>query len=128
MARKSLPDHEGRMPDHPRYGNPSDPTEEVERVRAAYESFDKWQRKYGGEFSGSVSMSVGDGKVYTVPVGDREIAQKVVSRPIAYTTPVARALPEPAEAAPEPPPIPVTAPQSCLARLLNRIKGAFRWT
>lgn len=99
MAQKSMPDHAGRMPDHPRYGNPSDPAEEVQRIRRAYQNIENWQDQYG-EFSGGVSMQYGSGKVYEVPIGDPEIAAKIVSRPIA-SQPV-KALPEPAESAPEP--------------------------
>jgi hypothetical protein len=126
MARKSHPDHAGRMPDHPRYGNPSDEAEEAGRIGKAYENVDKWQRKYGAEFSGGVSMSYGDGPVYNVPIGDREIGQKIVGRPISQQ-PKPMALPEPAESAPEPE-IAVELPprQSWLARLFTRIKGVFQ--
>lgn len=127
MTRNSLPDHAGRMPDHPRYGNPSAPAEEAERVGKARDNLVEWQRKTGAEFSGGVSMSYGDGPTYKVPIGDREIAQKIVSRPLPPKPPT-RALPEPAEAAPEPPPVTVSPPRSWFVRLIIRIKGAFRWT
>jgi len=65
-----------------RRGNPSDPDEEAERVRKAYENVENWGKKYGAEFSGDVSMQMGSGKKYMVPIGDREIAQKIVSRPL----------------------------------------------
>jgi hypothetical protein len=65
-----------------RRGNPSDPDEEAERVRKALANVQNWQNKYGAEFSGGVSMQMGSGKKYEVPIGDREIAQKVVSRPL----------------------------------------------
>jgi len=101
-----------------RRGNPSDPAEEAERIRKAYENVDNWQRKYGGEFSGSVKMSVGSGPVYEVPIGQPEIAQKIVSRPIA--PPTAVPLIESAESAPEPSPLPQVQPQpSWLRRLFD---------
>jgi len=65
-----------------RHGNPSDPDEEDERVRKALANVQNWLSKYGAEFSGGVSMQMGSGKKYVVPIGDREIAQKVVSRPL----------------------------------------------
>ena len=65
----------------PRHGNPSDPAEEAERVRKAHENLTKWQDQYGG-FSGGVSMQMGSGRKYEVPIGNPEIAQKIVSRPL----------------------------------------------
>lgn len=120
-----FPDHAGRLPSDPRYGNPSDPDEEASRIGKAYENVDKWQRKYGAEFSGGVKMQYGDGPVYNVPIGNPEIAAKINSRPIVAPAPV-KALPEPAEAAPEPPAIQLVPSESWLARLINRIKGVFR--
>src|SRR5438445_13762851 len=105
MGRKiKHPDHAGRMPGHPRYGNPSDPAEEAARVLKAYKNIDDWQRKTGAQLSGGVSMQYGDGKVYDVTIGNPAIAQKVVSRPID-PPPIPKALPEPAEAALEPAPV-----------------------
>ena len=110
-----------------RHGNPSDPNEEAERVRKAYENVDEWQKKYGSELSGGVKMSFGNGPAYEVPIGRPEIAQKVVSRPITSQTMSKKDLPEPAEAAPEPPPLQSVPPQQFwLWRLINRITGAFR--
>lgn len=117
MAKKSKPDHAGRMPDHPRYGNPSDPAEEETRIRGAFQNVQDWQDKYGAQFSGGVTMGYGD-KSYHVPIGDPAIADRIVSRPIGKEA-EAKALPEPA-----PPPIPVQ--ESWITRLLNSIKGAFK--
>ena len=109
-----------------RRGNPSDPAEEAERIRRAYENVDNWQKKYGSEFSGQVKMSYGAGPTYEVTIGDKQIAQKVASRPIEAPS-KQTALPEPAEAAPEPPPLPPTVPrQFWLWRLINRITGSHR--
>ncbi len=120
--KKSKLDHAGRSPDHPRYGNPSDPLEEADRIRAAYENVDNWQKKYGSELSGGVKMSFGNGPTYEVPIGRPEIAQKVTSRPIMQEK--GKYLPEPAESAPEPPPLlPIVPRQFWLWRLINRIMG-----
>lgn len=125
MAPK-LPDHLGRMPDHPRYGNPSDPAEEAERIAGAAKNLDDWRDKYGGEFSGGVRMSYG-GQAFDVQVGDKEIAQKITSRALPTTRTSVQVFPEPAESAPEPPPITVQLPpQFWLWRLINRIMGALR--
>lgn len=130
MARKKYPDHAGRMPDHPRYGNPSDESEEVQRILGAQKNLEDWQDRYGGQFSGAVSMSYGppddSASKYTVQIGDTQIANKISGRPIA--APEVKALPEPAEAASEPLPIPVQLPpqQSVLFWLIDRIKGVFR--
>lgn len=128
MARKKHPDHAGRMPDHPRYGNPSDPTEETVRIRNAHDNVEKWRREYAGEFSGGVTMQYGSGKVYEVPIGNPEIAQKISGRALG-PTPETQSLPEPAEFAPEPTKLgipPPTPPQSWVWRLINLIKGEFR--
>lgn len=124
MAPKIYPDHAGRMPSDPRYGNPSEPAEEGARIAGAAKNLDDWAKKTGVRFSGGITMGVG-GKLYEVPVGDTVIAQKVASRAIPPKPPV-QALSEPADAAPEPPTLPVPTPQSWFVRLLNRIKGAFR--
>ncbi len=113
-----------------RRGNPSDPNEEAERIRKAYENVDNWQKKYGSEFSGQVKMSYGAGPTYQVQIGRPEIAQQVVSRPIEAPSKQTD-LPEPAESAPEPPPtylgIPPPIPrQFWLWRLINRITGSRR--
>ncbi len=127
MSRKKHPDHAGRLPSDHRYGNPSDPNEEADRIRKAYENVDNWQKKYGSEISGAVKMSYGAGPTYEVTIGDKQIAQKVTSRPITSTAPLGRSLPEPAESAPEPPPLPPTVPrQFWLWRLINRITGTHR--
>lgn len=93
MAKPQYPDHAGRMPDHPRYGNPSDPNEESDRIEGAAKNLENWAAKYGGSLSGGVSMQYGSGKKYEVPIGQPEIAQKVVSRPLA-ASPVAPSLPK----------------------------------
>lgn len=116
---KRLPDHAGRMPDHPRYGNPSDPSEEAGRVGMAAKNLDDWRERTGAQFSGGVTMSVG-GKAFDVPIGDREIAQKVTGRALP-PAPVAPEIAPPLVPPQLPPP-----PQSWLARMLNRIKGVFK--
>lgn len=83
MARPQYPDHLGRMPGHPRYGNPCDPQEEAERISGALKNLDDWAMKYGGSFSGGVNMQYGSGKKYSVQVGSPELAQKIVSRPLS---------------------------------------------
>ena len=85
MVRPTLPDHVGRMPQDPGYGNPCDPMEEATRIRLAYENVERWQRTSGGSFSGGVTMSQGEGRTYHVPIGDPEIAAKVSSRPISQS-------------------------------------------
>ena len=70
------------MPGHPRYGNPSDPQEEADRISGVTRNLEAWASKYGVEFSGGVSMQFGSGKRYEVGIGNPEIAQKVVSRPL----------------------------------------------
>ncbi len=76
-----------------RKGNPSDPAEEAERVRKAYQNVQNWQDKYGAQFSGGVSMQYGAGKQYNIQIGQSEIAQKIVSRPLPPMEEV-KALPE----------------------------------
>jgi hypothetical protein len=83
----------------PRHGNPSDPAEEAERVRKAHENLTKWQDRHSGfsgglsmqNFSG-VSMQMGDGKRYEVPIGDPKIAiaQTITSRPLPPILPMSR--------------------------------------
>lgn len=129
MARKIHPDHAGRMPDHPRYGNPSDPAEEESRLQGALKNVQDWQDKYGGQFSGGVTMSYGGensaGKSYHVPIGDAKLADKISSRPL--TPPIeAKALPEPMPSAPEPIPAQLPPQQSVLSWLLSKIKERFK--
>lgn len=63
-------------------GNPSDPEEEAERVGKALQNLQDWQNKFGG-FSGGVRMPSGRSKVYEVPIGQPEIASKVMPTTIA---------------------------------------------
>ncbi len=75
-----------------RKGNPSDPAEEAERARKAYQNLADWQDR-NAVFSGGVSMQYGAGKQYNVQIGQPEIAQKIVSRPLPPMEEV-KALPE----------------------------------
>lgn len=127
MARKKLPDHEGRLPNHPRYGNPSDPAEEAARIGLAIKNLDDWQSRTGAQFSGGVTMQYGErgNMMYSVDVGDKKIAQAISGRPI--TADPVKALPEKAESAPEPAPLPKKPPPQFWAwRMVNKIMEPFR--
>lgn len=119
MAKPQHPDHAGRMPGHPRYGNPSDEGEEAARIGKAFQNMEDWKERNGG-FSGGVTMQYGNGPVYQVGIGQPEIAQKIVSRPIAPPVET-KALPEPAKAV-LPPPLPSVQPDVS-EPLIKRITG-----
>jgi len=99
-----------------RRGNPSDPDEEAERVRKALGNLETWKSQSGGEFSGGVTMQYGSGKKYHVQIGNPELAQRIVSRPIEQSNPP----PQITEQTEPIPPLPLAQPPT-------RRRGWFNW-